>query len=150
MSSLQLSLDDTNFEHLVELGRSMLPEYAPRWTDHNVHDPGIMLIELLAWVADQQICSMSVWDAAPAHAGVVRHRDNAGDDPAWRVDCYSRRQRARDRRGQKRETVCKGRIASGIQALRHCRQWGRSNCARRHWTVSCSGESGSRLATPGV
>jgi hypothetical protein len=58
MSSLQLSLDDTNFEHLVELARSMLPEYAPRWTDHNVHDPGIMLIELLAWVADQQIYAL--------------------------------------------------------------------------------------------
>jgi hypothetical protein len=58
MSSLQLSLDDTNFEQLVELARAMLPEYSPRWTDHNVHDPGITLIELLAWVADQQIYAL--------------------------------------------------------------------------------------------
>ncbi len=58
MSSLRMSLDDTNFEQLVELARSMLPEYAPRWTDHNLHDPGIMLIELLAWVADQQIYAL--------------------------------------------------------------------------------------------
>ena len=58
MSSLRMSLDDTNFEQLVELARSMLPQYAPRWTDHNLHDPGIMLIELMAWVADQQIYAL--------------------------------------------------------------------------------------------
>jgi hypothetical protein len=58
MSSLSMSLDDTNYAQLVELARAMLPEYAPTWTDHNVHDPGITLLELLAWVADQQIYAL--------------------------------------------------------------------------------------------
>ena len=53
-----MSLDDTDYAQLVELARSMLPEHAPSWTDHNVHDPGITLLELLAWVADQQIYAL--------------------------------------------------------------------------------------------
>jgi hypothetical protein len=48
-----------DFERLVELGRSLIPKPAPGWTDHNVHDPGIMLVELLAWVADAQIYSLA-------------------------------------------------------------------------------------------
>ena len=47
------------YDDLVQLGRSKLPRLAPAWTDHNVHDPGITLIELLAWVAEAQIYSLS-------------------------------------------------------------------------------------------
>ncbi|MGC1953780.1 MAG: hypothetical protein WA970_14685, partial [Gammaproteobacteria bacterium] len=49
------TLDDLDFERLVEDARGLIPRYAPEWTDHNVHDPGITLLELLAWIADQQI-----------------------------------------------------------------------------------------------
>jgi hypothetical protein len=49
------SLDDLDFERLVEEGRALIPRYAPEWTDHNLHDPGITLLELLAWLVDQQI-----------------------------------------------------------------------------------------------
>jgi hypothetical protein len=59
MSDLRLALDDTDFEKLVELGRAMIPAAAPGWTDHNLHDPGIMLVELLAWVADAQVYALS-------------------------------------------------------------------------------------------
>jgi hypothetical protein len=54
MSDLSLRLDDTDFERLAALGQSLIPTLAPGWTDHNVHDPGITLIELVAWIADAQ------------------------------------------------------------------------------------------------
>lgn len=47
-------IPDATFEELVEIGRSIIPTVAPAWTDHNVHDPGIMLMELLAWTAEAQ------------------------------------------------------------------------------------------------
>lgn len=40
---------------MVEEGRALLPRYAPAWTDHNVHDPGVMLMELFAWLVEQDI-----------------------------------------------------------------------------------------------
>ena len=55
MTNLQLVLDDIDFERLLELGRSVIPTIAPAWTDHNTHDPGIMLTELVAWIADAQV-----------------------------------------------------------------------------------------------
>jgi hypothetical protein len=91
MSTLQMSLDDTNFEQLVELGRSMLPEYAPRWTDQNLHDPGIMLLELMAWVADQQIYALGRErrDERMAYAALLGLRPH-GPRPArgllWRAN----------------------------------------------------------------
>ena len=58
MRDLQLQLDDRNFEQLVELGRSLIPTLAPEWTDHNIHDPGITFLELLAWTAEAQIYAL--------------------------------------------------------------------------------------------
>lgn len=49
---LRLSLDDTDFDTLVETARATIAAQSPAWTDHNIHDPGIMLSELMAWVAD--------------------------------------------------------------------------------------------------
>ena len=48
-------LDTIDFEKLVEDARGLIPRLAPEWTDHNLHDPGITLIELLAWITDQEI-----------------------------------------------------------------------------------------------
>ena len=59
MSLLATNLFDRRFADLVEQGRSRLPSLAPAWTDHNAHDPGIMLMELLAWVAEAQIYSLA-------------------------------------------------------------------------------------------
>jgi predicted phage baseplate assembly protein len=59
VNDFRLVLDNIDFAELVEFGRSMIPTYAPEWTDHNYHDPGIMLIELLAFVADAQIYALS-------------------------------------------------------------------------------------------
>jgi predicted phage baseplate assembly protein len=45
-------LDNRTFDQLVDEGQVLLPRYAPGWTDYNAHDPGITLLELLAWLAE--------------------------------------------------------------------------------------------------
>jgi hypothetical protein len=49
------NLDDRRYTDLVEEGRALIPTYAPEWTNHNPSDPGIMLLELFAWLADMLI-----------------------------------------------------------------------------------------------
>ena len=49
------NLDDRRWADLVDEGRALIPRYAPRWTDHNVHDPGITLIELFAWLTEMTV-----------------------------------------------------------------------------------------------
>lgn len=49
------NLDDRRWEDLVEEGRALIPLYGPDWTDHNLHDPGITIMELLAWVTEMDI-----------------------------------------------------------------------------------------------
>ena len=46
------NLDDLTWEKLVEEGRSLIPAYAPEWTNHNVADPGITLVELFAYLSE--------------------------------------------------------------------------------------------------
>jgi hypothetical protein len=55
MTSIVPDLDTTTFEELIERGRGQIPRYAPGWTDHNLHDPGMTLLDLLAWIVDQQV-----------------------------------------------------------------------------------------------
>jgi hypothetical protein len=59
MRDLRLDLDTTDFDQLFTLGRSLIATECPVWTDWNTHDPGIMLIELLAWIADAQTYSLA-------------------------------------------------------------------------------------------
>lgn len=49
------NLDDRRWADLVDEGRSIIPVFAPAWTDHNSHDPGITLMEMLAWIAETDI-----------------------------------------------------------------------------------------------
>jgi hypothetical protein len=58
MKRLAPDLFDRRFQDLMELGRARLPELSPAWTDHNAHDPGITLMELLAWVTEAQLYSL--------------------------------------------------------------------------------------------
>lgn len=55
MSSIVPVLDTTDFDALVEDAGAQIPRHAPGWTDHNAHDPGITIVELLAWIVDQQV-----------------------------------------------------------------------------------------------
>jgi hypothetical protein len=45
-------LDDRRFQDIVDQAKSLIPQYCPEWTDHNVSDPGVTLIELFAWMTD--------------------------------------------------------------------------------------------------
>ncbi len=45
-------LDTLTYADLVEHARSQIPQVYPDWTDHNPTDPGIILIELLAWLTE--------------------------------------------------------------------------------------------------
>ena len=47
-----INLDDRTYAELVEEARALIPSLYPEWTDHNPTDPGITLIELLAWLIE--------------------------------------------------------------------------------------------------
>lgn len=47
------TLDSRCFDQLVSECRALLSRAAPGWTDHNASDPGITLLELFAWVGEQ-------------------------------------------------------------------------------------------------
>ena len=46
------SLDDRRFQDIVDELKRLIPRYCPEWTDHNVSDPGVALIELFAYLTD--------------------------------------------------------------------------------------------------
>jgi hypothetical protein len=48
-------LDNVVYEELVKEAKSLIPIYAPEWTNHNPSDPGITLIELFAWLCEMII-----------------------------------------------------------------------------------------------
>ena len=45
-------LDDRKFQDIVSEARSKIPLYCPKWTDYNLSDPGITVIEMFAWMVD--------------------------------------------------------------------------------------------------
>ncbi|MDQ1684289.1 MAG: hypothetical protein QOC82_1026 [Frankiaceae bacterium] len=46
------NLDDRKFQDLVDEAKRMIPRYCPEWTNHNLSDPGVALIELFAWMSE--------------------------------------------------------------------------------------------------
>lgn len=50
------NLDDLRFQSdLVDEARRRIVRYCPEWTEYNVSDPGITLIELFAWMTEQVV-----------------------------------------------------------------------------------------------
>lgn len=48
------NLDDLRFQRdLVDEARKRIIHYCPEWTEYNLSDPGITLIELFAWMTEQ-------------------------------------------------------------------------------------------------
>jgi predicted phage baseplate assembly protein len=47
------NLDDRRFQQLVDEAKRYVQQRAPEWTDHNVSDPGVTLIETFAYMVDQ-------------------------------------------------------------------------------------------------
>jgi len=46
------NLDDRRFQDLVDDAKRLVQQHCPEWTDHNVSDPGVTLIEAFAWMTD--------------------------------------------------------------------------------------------------
>jgi Baseplate J-like protein len=46
------NLDDRQFADIVEEAVSLIPRFAPEWTDRNDSDPGIALTKLFAWMTE--------------------------------------------------------------------------------------------------
>ncbi len=51
----EIQLDDRRFQDLVSEARTKITRSCPEWTEHNVSDPGITLIELFAWMTEMTI-----------------------------------------------------------------------------------------------
>ena len=51
----EIELDDRRFQDLVSEARLQINRACPEWTEHNVSDPGITLIELFAWMTEMTI-----------------------------------------------------------------------------------------------
>lgn len=48
-------IDDRDFEQIVKEAKTLIPRYAPEWTDHNDSDPGITLVKLFAWMTEMLV-----------------------------------------------------------------------------------------------
>ncbi|MFN0030038.1 MAG: putative baseplate assembly protein [Acidimicrobiales bacterium] len=49
------NLDDRRFQDLVDEAKRLIPRFCPEWTNHNVSDPGVALIELFAWMTEMTL-----------------------------------------------------------------------------------------------
>ncbi len=47
------NLDDRRFQDLVDDAKRLVQQRCPEWTDHNLSDPGVTLIETFAFMVDQ-------------------------------------------------------------------------------------------------
>ncbi len=52
-------LDLRSFQDIVDQARRLIPKYCPEWTDHNLSDPGITLIELFAWMTEMTLFQLN-------------------------------------------------------------------------------------------
>src|SRR5687768_14056345 len=52
MSLPSPNLDDRKYQDIVDEAKRMIPQFCPEWTNHNLSDPGVALIELFAWMSE--------------------------------------------------------------------------------------------------
>src|SRR5471030_2461484 len=55
MSLPSPDLDTRKFQRIVDDVKRQIGLRCPEWSDHNVSDPGVTLIELFAWMTDQVV-----------------------------------------------------------------------------------------------
>jgi hypothetical protein len=53
------SLDTRTFADLVAEAQQRIPRYLPEWTNFNESDPGIMLVELFAWMTEAMLYELN-------------------------------------------------------------------------------------------
>lgn len=49
------NLDDRSFQDIVDEAKRLIPTFCPEWTNHNLSDPGVALIELFAWMTEMTL-----------------------------------------------------------------------------------------------
>jgi hypothetical protein len=82
-----LDLDDITYQELVQDALASLPKLCPSWTDFNASDPGIALIEMLAWLAEMivyrtnQITPANQWNFLQLLRGPGWTPDEQDPDP---------------------------------------------------------------------
>lgn len=54
------NLDDRTYTDLVAEARALIPHVQPEWTNHNPSDPGVVLVELLAWLAEMALYQVNI------------------------------------------------------------------------------------------
>ena len=96
------NLDDQTYEEIVQAAEGRLPWLCPAWTDHNAHDPGITVLELMAWYKELQqyqmnhftdglkwkllkLAGISPRPAAPAAGAVALEPDGPARRPVARL-----------------------------------------------------------------
>lgn len=78
------TLDDRTYAEFLADARALIPSLTPDWTDHNPSDPGIMLVELFAWIAEVVLYRI---DRVPERSyrtflDLLRGPPGTGDRPA--------------------------------------------------------------------
>jgi hypothetical protein len=58
------NLDDRSYADLTAQARALIPSLDPAWTNHNPSDPGITLVELLAWLTEMLLFQVNQVPAA--------------------------------------------------------------------------------------
>jgi len=53
------NLDDQTYQSILETAMSRLPWICSAWTDHNAHDPGVTVLEMMAWYKEMQQYQLS-------------------------------------------------------------------------------------------
>jgi hypothetical protein len=53
------SIDDVTFEQLIEEAKKNISRFSKNWTNYNLADPGITILELFSWLTDMQIYSLN-------------------------------------------------------------------------------------------
>lgn len=82
------NLDDRRFQDIVDEAKRRIARHCPEWTDHNVSDPGVALIELFAWMTEMilyrlnqvpdrlyvkflELVGIELASASPARTGIL-------------------------------------------------------------------------------
>ena len=66
------NLDDRRLQDIVDETKRLIPRFTPEWTNHNLSDPGVALVELFAWVGEMVLYRVNQvpdrtcgWGASP-------------------------------------------------------------------------------------
>ena len=49
------NLDDRTYTDLVAEAQALIPRIYPEWTNHNPSDPGMVMVEMLAWLTEMAL-----------------------------------------------------------------------------------------------